>query len=117
MYNGPGGATSPYRVWFEGSSGFRDEYKDPDPGNPQSHHFWFYVQATYETKRWTVGFAGNAVHEIRDPGRSIQDYRLGLKGIDLGWALAMNKMDYPYTGFGPRSVRDVATWLQDNVLR
>lgn len=110
---GQPGETGPYHVTFVGSNGLRKEFRDPETANPQVRHFWFFVQLAYETNA-AYATAVNLYHEVFEPGaggKSIQDWRLSLKGIDLGWALATQQ-----TGFLPRSPRDVPNWLKSNIL-
>ena len=75
-----------YYATFEGSSGFAPMYQDPVWDNEQAHHFWFYVQLTYEQgESW--GMRANVFHELADPdprGRSWQDFALGVQGIEVG---------------------------------
>jgi RHS repeat-associated protein len=44
----PGKSSPDYYATFVGSTGFASEYQDPNWENEQTHHFWFYVQLTYE---------------------------------------------------------------------
>jgi RHS repeat-associated protein len=113
--SGNPGAPGQYYVQFPGSSGLQTEFRDPDSENPQVRHLWFFVQLSYETNA-AYATAVNFYHEALEgwgklPGQSIQDWRLSLKGIDLGWALATQQV-----GFLPRSPRDVPSWLRSDVL-
>jgi len=75
-------------------SGFDPVFQDPivqQAGNPQPHHYLFYVQVGFESGR-VAGYLGNLCHETlcaRDrAGISSQDLYLGYEGVDLGVLLA-----------------------------
>jgi RHS repeat-associated protein len=100
---------SPYRY---SSEGFFDRYADPVGGN-QVQHTYYYVQLGYYHNQATAQL-GNTWHEIfegrkniqdflrDDPGKSIQDFRAGNVGAQLGSSL--------YTGF--ISPRDTGDWIR-----
>lgn len=96
--------TSPYYTDYLGSLGFRDRYRDPDPANPQVHHFWFYLQIAYERGQLLANL-GNLRHETRDPGASWPDFALANAGARLGSNLRR--------GMSPRQA---AGWLELYVL-
>jgi RHS repeat-associated protein len=82
----PGKSSPDYYATFVGSTGFASEYQDPNWENEQTHHFWFYVQLTYEYGPFW-GMGGNIYHELTDRdlnGRSWQDLALGVEGITVG---------------------------------
>jgi RHS repeat-associated protein len=69
---------------------FQDPYTD-EGGNPQPHHYWFYVQVGFESGGF-VGNTGSLLHETilssSLKGMSSQDLYLGYEGVDLGVKLA-----------------------------
>ncbi len=80
-------------------SGFDPIFQDPSiapGGNPQPHHFWFYVQVGFESGSF-VGVTGDALHETvlshNASGNSMNDLYLGFEGVDLGTALAAGTID------------------------
>ncbi|HKZ54828.1 MAG TPA: RHS repeat-associated core domain-containing protein, partial [Anaerolineales bacterium] len=75
-------------------SGFDPIFQDPivqPNGNPQPHHYWFYVQVGFESGR-ALGYLGNLAHETflarGFAGNSSQDLYLGYEGAELGVLLA-----------------------------
>jgi hypothetical protein len=101
----PGGMAHPYFRSLEGSLGFHEAYRHPDPTNPQVHHYWFYVQLSYEAGL-AVAAAANVVHESSDPGGSRQDLRLGFQGALLGNAIRS----------GHIAPREVPVYIAQSVL-
>lgn len=85
-------------------SGFDPIFQDPviaDGGNPQPHHYWFYVQIGF----YSGGFVGNtgvALHESilsrNAMGNSEQDQYLGYEGVDLGVSLANGTVNISEVG-------------------
>ncbi len=85
-------------------SGFDPIFQDPQVsagGNPQPHHYWFYVQVGFESGG-TIGDAGVLLHETiltRNPaGNSTQDLYLGYEGVDLGVKLAAGTINISEVG-------------------
>jgi len=86
-------------------SGYDCIFQDLGAGRNQPHHYWFYVQVAYEDER-VIAHTGNLAHEtlltkefltairtlniqefLNAPGRSFEDWALGIEGIHLGVAL------------------------------
>jgi hypothetical protein len=105
----PGKSSPDYYATFIGSTGFASKYQDPDWENEQVHHFWFYVQLTYEYGPvWGMG--GNIYHELTDRdinGRSWQDFALSVQGITVG----LMCWDSRYTP------EDVDDYIEKHVVR
>lgn len=85
-------------------SGFDSIFQDlsiAEGGNPQPHHYWFFVQVGYESGGF-VGYTGVLVHEtiisssLR--GMSAQDQYLGYEGVDLGASLAAGTINISEIG-------------------
>lgn len=69
-----------------GNSGFNPIYADPNLGNNQVHHTWYWIQVAYYRSD-IIAYAGNYYHERiqrNERGQSQQDYDAGLWGIDVG---------------------------------
>ena len=66
---------------FENSGGFRPEFQDPDSGNNQVNHSYYWFQVGYYHGTMT-GYGGNFYHETLQedvypaPGKSVQDEML-----------------------------------------
>ena len=79
---------------------FQDPYIAPD-GNPQPHHFWFYVQVGFESGGF-IGNVGNLLHETiltrNTRGNSAQDQYLGYEGVDLGVKIAAGTVNLSEVG-------------------
>lgn len=85
-------------------SGFDSIFQDPvisPDGNPQPHHYWFYVQVGFASGD-TIGDTGVLLHETiltRNPaGNSAQDQYLGYEGVDLGVKLAEGTVNISEVG-------------------
>jgi RHS repeat-associated protein len=121
---------------FPDWSGWSAQYNDYDaktgPHNNQMFHFWFYAAVAYFDGP-VVALLGNIYHEIptsRDDrtqglptgewafalnprlinggrGNSKQDYALGLRGVELGWALSPQGASIRLGGVGD--------WLRTNL--
>ena len=74
------------------SSGFNEKYGDPDPSNNQVHHTWYWIQVAYYNADITA-YIGNLLHEAGDgAGKSVQDYRAGVWGIQVGTRLQKGQL-------------------------
>jgi len=108
---------------FEGQGSWSDQYYDGTSN--QMFHFWFYVSVSYFVSDMAA-FAGNAFHDpypytgpqldlpIIGPwpdagGVSVEDYRLGVKGIQLG-RLLNSRLSRLFPG-------EVASWIWQNLGR
>jgi len=71
-------------------SGYDPVFQDNGDGGNQAHHYWFYVQVSFEYD-FPTAVVADVLHEtvVANPGsgKSYQDYALGVQGATLGTAL------------------------------